>query len=421
VATTLPWGETLTVLMELGFPVNPFTLDDAGVGVLDTNILGGVLLADGVASLTQQVSISRGRQNQLAQFSAGTCAITLLNNDRRFDPTNEDSPYFDTATGKSGVQPRRKVTVRLGNDDIFVGRITDIDLSYGRGISTDLSTVVITAADDFVLLANTATTLARTPTEELSGARLNYLLNLAEIDFQGTTDIDAGTATLGTYQIDANTNALAYAQAITQSEQGFFFVARNGDLTFTDRATAGFAQSIGSFSDNQGSDIKYQALGISYGQEFLYNKVATTRETGSPQIANDAASQTEYGISTLSLDNLLLSNDAQAQDLADELLELYAEPTFRFEDMSLVVSSFSSGNRVICNQLELGDTITIERNYVSGNPTTVSKFQTVERLNRVITPNFHRLEVGMSEAYVIFPLLLDDITFGILDTDNALS
>jgi hypothetical protein len=214
---------------------------------------------------------------------------------------------------------------------------------------------------------------------------------------------------------------LAYAQAITQSEQGFFFVARNGDLTFTDRATAGFAQSIGSFSDNQGSDIKYQALGISYGQEFLYNKVATTRETGSPQIANDAASQTEYGISTLSLDNLLLSNDAQAQDLADELLELYAEPTFRFEDMSLVVSSFSSGNRVICNQLELGDTITIERNYVSGNPTTVSKFQTVERLNRVITPNFHRLEVGMSEAYVIFPLLLDDITFGILDTDNALS
>lgn len=420
-ATTLAWGETLTVLMELGFPVNPFTLDDAGLGVLDTGILEGTLLGDDVAFLTQQISVNRGRQNQLAQFSAGTCAVTLLNNDRRFDPTNEDSPYYDIGEGRSGVSPRRKVTIRLGNEDIFVGRITDIDLTYGRGISTDLSTVVITAADDFVLLANTATTVARTPVVELSGARLNFLLNLAEIDFQGTTDIDTGTATLGDFVIEPNTNALVYAQLVAQSEQGFFFVARNGDLTFTDRATAGFAQSVGSFSDDQGTDIKYQVLGISFGQEFLYNKVAATRQTSVPQVANDAGSQTEYGISTLSLDNLLFSNDAQAQDLADELLNLYAEPTFRYENMSLLVSSFSSGNRIICNQLELGNAVTIERNYVSGNPTTVSKVQTVERLNTVITPNFHRLEVGMSEAFVIFPLLLDDITFGILDTDNALS
>ena len=420
-ATTLAWGETLTVLMELGFPVNVFTLDSATDGILDDDFLDGTLLGDDVASLTQQISVSRGRQNQLAQFSAGTCAITLLNNDRRFDPTNEDSPYYDIATGRSGVEPRRKVTVRLGNDDIFVGRITDIDLSYGRGISTDLSTVVVTAADDFVLLANAAFTSDVTPSEELSGARLNFLLDLAEINFQGTKNIDTGTATLGAYQIDANTNALAYAQAVTQSEQGFFFVARNGDLTFTDRVSAGFASSVGSFSDAQGTDIKYQTLGISYGQEFLYNKVVATRQTGSPQIANDATSQTEYGISTLSLDNLLLSNDAQAEDLADELLDFYSEPTFRFEDMDLLVSSFSSGNRIICNQLELGKTITIERNYVSGTPTTVSKFETVERLNHVITPNFHRLQVGLSQAFVVFPLLLDDATFGIMDADNALS
>lgn len=420
-ATTLAWGETLTVLMELGFPVNPFTLDDPGLGVLDTNFLEGTILGDDVSDVTQQVNINRGRQDQLAQFSAGTCSITLLNNDRRFDPTNEDSPYWNTALGRSGVSPRRKVTVIVGNETLFTGRITDIDLSYGRGKAGDLSQVVVQAADDFVLLANTATTQAYTPSEELSGARLNYLLNLTEVDYQGTTDIDTGTATLGAYQIAANTNALAYAQAIALSEQGFFFVARDGKLTFTDRATAGFAVAAGAFSDAQGSDIKYSALGVMYGQEFLYNKVAATRQTSTPQIANDAASQTEYGISTLTLDNLLLSSDVQAQQLADDLLTLYSEPAFRFDNMSLVVSGFASGDRVTCNQLELGDTVTVERNYAAGNPTTVTKFQTVERLNHQITPNSHRLEVAMSEAFVIYPLVLDDPTFGVLDADNALS
>ena len=420
-ATTLAWGETLTVLVELGFPVNPFTLDDAGLGVLDTNFLDGTLLGDDVSDVTQQITINRGRQNQLAQFSAGTCSVTLLNNDRRFDPTNEDSPYWNATLNRSGVTPRRKLTVILGNETLFAGRLTDIDLSYGRGKSSDLSQVVFTAADDFVLLANTTTTANVTPSAELSGARLNYLLTLPEIDYAGTTDIDPGTATLGAFVIEANTNALAYAQAIALAEQGFFFVARNGDLTFTDRALAGFATSAGSFSDEQGSDIKYQALGVSYGQEFLYNKVAVTRSGGAIQLANDAESQTEYGISTLTLDNLLLSSDTQAQELADELLDLYAEPEFRFNNMSVVVSGLTSGDRVVCNQLELGDTITVQRNYVAGDPLSVDKFETVERLNRNITPNFHRLEIGLSQAFVIFPLTLDDAVFGILDADNALT
>lgn len=419
-ATTLASGETLTVLMELGFPVNPFTLNDTDLGVLDDDYLDGTLLGDDVSGVTQQITINRGRQNQLAQFSAGTCSITLLNNDRRFDPTNEDSPYWNATLGQSGVTPRRKVTVQVGSETLFVGRITDLDLSYARGKNSDISQIVVTAADDFVLLANTATTSAVTPTAELSGARLTYLLALPEIDYSGATNIDTGTATLGAYQIDANTNALAYAQQIAQAEQGYFFVAKDGTLTFTDRASAGFASSAGDFSDAQGTEIKYQSLGISYGQEFLYNKVAATRSGGTPQIANDATSQTEYGISTLTLDNLLVANDAQASTLANALLDLYANPLFRFNDMGILVSALSSGNRVICNALELGDTITVERNYVSGNPLSVTKYQTVDRLNRTITPSFHRLLVGLSEAFVIYPLVLNDATFGTLDGDNAL-
>ena len=272
-----------------------------------------------------------------------------------------------------------------------------------------------------MLLANAATTQDRTPAVELSGARLSYLLALPEVDYPDAVAIDAGTALLGNYPLSANTNVLSYAQAIATSEQGLFYVSRDGTLTFTDRVAGAFVTPVASFGDNQTTDIKYQELGVVYGQEFLYNKVVATRDSGSPQVANDAASQTEYGISTLNLGGLLVSTDSAALALAEDLLDLYKEPAFRFDNMRLQVSSFLAAQRTNCNELELGDGILVTRNYQTGSPASVTKTQIVERLRHVVTPNFHTLEIAMSDAYVVFPLLLDDATFGILDTDNAVS
>lgn len=415
---TTAWGESLTVTMTLGAPQDVFTLDSATDGVLDTDYLDGNIVPVDVSQYVQDVRITRGRQDQLGQFSAGSCGITLLNNDRRFDPSNEGSPYWDSGLGRSGVSPRRKVVVTMDGEPLFAGRITDIDLSYATGKTTDLSTVDVLCADDFVLLANVATSQNRTPTEELSGARLDYLLQLGEINYTGTTDIDTGTAVLGAYQLSANTNALQYAQAIAEAEQGYFFVARDGTLTFTDRVSSAFSNPVAAFSDDDGTDIKYQTLSIQYGQEFLYNKVVATRQTGTPQIANDVASQDEYGITTLTLDGLLLSSDAAAQTLANDLLNLYAEPAFRFDGMGILVSAQSPADRQVLNRLELGEMVTVERNYVTGSPAQVTKNQTVERLIRVITPNAHRLEVAMADAFVVYPFVLDTST---LDTEFALT
>jgi hypothetical protein len=158
-ATTLVYGEQITVLCELGFPAEPFTLDDAGLGVLDSNYLDGTLLGTDVSEYIMELSITRGRSDEFESFRAGTMSMRLSDNDRRFDPLNTSSPFYDPITGKSGVTPRRKVTVQSGGVSIFVGRITDIAVNYDY----QLSTVTITAADDFVLLANAATDLLLTP------------------------------------------------------------------------------------------------------------------------------------------------------------------------------------------------------------------------------------------------------------------
>jgi hypothetical protein len=370
-----------------------------------------------ITEYCQEVSISRGRQDQFAQFNAGQCSIKLLNNDRRFDPINEDSPYWDTAADRSGVVPRRKVTITSGTNYLFTGRITDIDVVYDY----NLSTVTITAADDFVLLANTVVEADITPSVELSGARVDYLLDLPEIDYPLTTrNISAGLATLGAYQIDANTNALTYLQAIATSEQGACFIAANGDLTFTDRLDASFASIAAEFSDT-GADIPYTALQVIYGQEFLYNRIQATIQGGAVQIANDAASQAEFGITTYSLPDLLLQSNSEALTLANYLVALYANPQYRFDDLGLIVSAMSAPNRNAINALELQDVVSVTRTYTTGSPASVTEIYAVERLTHLITAGEHRVTVGLFNTEILYQLVLDDLVFGTLDSTNALA
>ena len=418
-ATTLASGEQITVLAEVGFVTNFFVLDDATEGVLDNTqyVLDGNLVGEDITEYCQLVSITRGRQDQFAQFNAGQCSLTLINNDRRFDPINTASPYYDVTAGRSGVVPRRKITVKSGTNFLFTGRITDIDVIYNY----QLSEVVITAADDFVLLANTVVEANVTPSVELSGARVDFLLDLPEIDYPLTSrNISTGLATLGAFQIDANTNALTYLQQIATSEQGACFIAADGDLTFTDRLDASFASIAATFSDT-GADIPYTALQVIYGQEFLFNRIQATIQGGTVQVADNASSQTEFGITTLALPDLLLQSNAEALTLANYLVALYAEPQYRFDDLGLIVSAMSAPDRNTINALELQDVVEITRTYTTGSPASVTELYAVERLTHLITAGEHRVTVGLFNTEVLYQLVLDDAVFGVLDSTNALA
>ena len=415
-ATTLRSGEEVAVLIELGFPVDVFTLDSATDGVLNQDYLDGSLLGDDVAEYVQSLSFSRGRSSQLDQFSAGRCAITLLNNDRRFDPINEDSPYWDAAQQRSGVLPRRKVTVIIDELTVFTGRIADIDVDY----DFNLSTVTITAVDDFVLLANSFTSEAFTPAEQLSGARVEQILDRSEIGYPSTRDIAAGTVTLGAYQVDANTNALSYLQRCAEAERGLLYVNGSGDLVFTDRVDYVFAPVVTTSFSDTGGGIPYQSLAVIYGQEFLYNRVQVTREGGTLQAVDDLTSQTEFDVSTYALDNTLHSSDPQALSLAESLLSSYSEPVYRFDDMRVNVLGLGSGDRSLVNGIELGDVIEVTRSYATGTPASVTKVYMIERISHTLTAGTHTVEFGLRFADIVYQFILGDVTYGVLDADNAL-
>lgn len=422
------WGETIAVYCDLGFPVDLFTLDDATLGVLDgAGALDGVIKGKNLAPYVQEVSFSRGRPDELQALPAGTGSMTLNNNDRRFDPINSTSPYWDATNDRTGVEPRRQVIVTSDGYDLFNGMITDINIQYkpiSPTASQEFSAVEFQIADDFAKLANTVTAYAYTPTEEVSSARVSGILDLAEVAYPlADRDIQTGTATLGggaTYDISAGTNILNYLQSVAQSETGFLYMSRDGKLTFTARLIPFPSGYAATFSDAGGATIPYTNLEIVYGTELFYNKIICQIEGGTAQVADDLGSQTTYGISTLNLSGLLLSTDSQADAMAKRLLTFYSKPFYRFNNLEISYNQLSAPQRATVSQLEIGDAISVTHTFVTGSPTTVTKAYLIEQIAHQITPSLHKMRLQLSSIPVLSEFTLDDSEKGVLDSFNAL-
>ena len=424
-AKLMPWGGTYKVTADIGF-ASGFQLDDTtGYATLDDPLC--VLYVAGlgvdITEDVQEIQIVRGRADQLEEFTAGTCVIKLIDQSRKYDPVNTSSPYFNTVAGTSGVTIRRQVKVFYESTQIFTGRITDIDVEF-EPTSTPISRSYVTleAADDFVLLANTRID-ELTPSAELGGARITNLLALPEVSYSGTTDLATGTITLDTEPIADQTVVLDYLQQIARTEQGYLFIKGNGDLRFSNRLGTLIASSPFFFSDDGTGDADYEALGVVYGQEFLYNRVVCTPvDSITPGVADDATSQSEYGISTLHLTELLCS-DSDAQDLADYLLPLFKDPQYRFNPLT----ARFAGNQILpavqqqIIDLDLGSVVKVRKSFAVGTPTTLTQTLSVEGVTHVITPSQHEITFRTAVRQIAAPWTLDDPTLGQLNNNNAVT
>lgn len=421
-AVTMPWAEEIVVGMSLGFPVNVFTLDDAVLGVLDEAILDGALVAQPVTEFAQSVSIARGRSANQNETQAGVTTIVLNNNDRRFDPINEDSPYWDAATNSSGVEPRRFVEIISNGEHLFQGAITAINITY----DSDFSTCTIEASDDFTRLANMTVATAFTPPVEISGNRVTSILDLPEVDYPNDQRaIATGGKDLQALQIDAETNVLSYLQQVALADQALLFMSRDGDIVYTDPLGTVLAGDIqATFTDGTAGVgiIPYTSIATITDQNYLYNRIVTSKEGGTEYIEDDVASQTNYGIQTYSLTGLLLNNDSDAQALATELLDKYKNPVYRFDDMQFALNGLSVSNQTTLASLDIGDNIKIIRTFATGSPLTVELYYQVERLSHEITTGQHTCTIGLgSLKTLIYNFILDDAEYGQLSTSNALA
>jgi hypothetical protein len=389
----------------------PFLLNDAFYGVLDTagrGTLGGVTMVD-LTYLVESVNITRGRSRQLDQFNAGTATIAFDNASQILNPSNTSSPYYPF------VLPRCPVQILANGVPIYTGLVTDWNLDYDI---SNQDIMYASCSDQFTVLANQALN-AVTPSAEASGTRINTVLNLPEINYQGARSIDTGSSTLGAFAISQDTNVLNYLQLVNTSEQGYLFMSANGTLTFKGRSSV-LNPVAGATFNTDGTGLPYQTLVNQYGDELLYNYIVTQSPAGAKQIASNANSIALYQAQQYSLLDLLNSTTSEVAGLGNYLLGKYQNPVLRFTGLSTQMAALSATNQNIILGLDLTSICSVVKNFVTGTPATETQTLIVSGVSHNITPGSHIVSYTFESTDGNQYLTLDDAIFGTLN-NNLLS
>lgn len=396
-----------TPKVEIGFdltdsPIGPFfRLNDNVAGRLDNTEfrLGGTIFYD-VTNRVRSLNIARGKGRRFTEFPAGQAVVEFNNHDRAFDPEYTSSPFA------GNIIPRREIKVSSGTAIQFTGWIDDWNLTY----TPDGNSIADAAALDATTILAKQTLPAGTPTQELTSVRINTALNDAAWATE-LRDIQTGTVEVGTQEIEANQNALQYLEQVTATEAGLLFVDKQGRVAFRPRRQAPSSDTLVTFDQNTG--IPYQAIGITYGSELLYNKVTIANIGGGTATASNVASQGEYGVREYSKTDLLGATDAQSIDLAVYYADLYSEPEYRIDALEISVEDLTAGQQEDVLGLEIGDVCKVSFT-PNGIGDAIVKYVQVIKVDHAVTPSFHKTTLGFQEIKYLL-LVLDDAVFGKLD------
>jgi hypothetical protein len=425
-AATIVQSGSYDLQIATGFLVDAFTLDDPLKGVLNSPdyVLDGSTEFASVINGATGISVFRGRRDIGDQFTAGTMSFDL--NDTFtggiFNPFDTQSPYYDTDQAVPGLAPMRKVILSREGEQLFNGYIVDYNYNFNLG---GLDTVSVSCADDFYLLSQTYMDEFNV-SEELANVRIEAVLDLPEVNaFQlpGQRNLETSTILLGgasAYTVPYGTSVAAYMAKINESVQGRIFCARDGVFTFQDRVGTTLSAPAASFHDD-GTNIPYDNVGISFEANQVINRAAVQHAGASnPEIAEDLTSQATYFIQTTAISDALVHNDTAALDLANYLL--VGQPEARYTNVSTPFAALTDAQRDVVAILEIGDTVSVEKSFTSGNSITqLAQELAIEGIQHQIDLSTgHRITLFTSPTTLVFELILDDLLYGTLDEENVL-
>lgn len=423
--TAITQAGNYSLRIDTGYDVGSFTLDSDIKGLLDgVYPLGPTTDFADVTASTTQINIRRGRRDQGDQFAAGTMTFTINDVDGIFNPFDENGPYYNTPEALPGLAPLRAVElIRYDNANnpeyLYRGKIVNYDYNFSLD---GIDTVTVYCSDNFYLLSQTFMDELNVGVET-SGQRITTVLNLPEVDYPtgAARSIDAGTVDLGhdsAYTVPGGTNVLAYLLQINQTaEFGRFFVARDGVLTFTPRVGTTLSGPVIDFMDD-GTGVPYTNLGITFQSDSVTNRVYIENLGTTNATADDLASQAAFFVQTFSITNSLL-DDTELAAAATYLLN--GTPEARYNSVETVFGALTNAQRDNVATVDISDTISIERTFVTGSTTTtLAQELSVEGVEHVITLDGHRVSLFTSPTTIVYELILDNATYGTIDATNVL-
>lgn len=199
-----------------------------------------------VTQYVQSVSISRGINRVLDDFSAGSVSVTFVNNARVFDPLNTSSPLYYGAGGYTIVQPAGNIRVSSNSVRRFTGFVQTWEFSFDE--SGKDATATVNGLDliyrvgqrEFANEITTATSspdayFGLQPVVETTGDRIDRVFNINGFGASQYALVETGKTIVGADVNNSGDNVLAYMQNVARSEPADFFSNASAVMVMKDR------------------------------------------------------------------------------------------------------------------------------------------------------------------------------------------
>ena len=393
-------------------PGNEFTLAlgmvvTGGVGVIQGQIgtAGGIALADAKTSV---VTVNDGKPHHLVlrfDFAASSAQLwvdgVLATTTTTFTTISQDEPNI--VVGKPYTS---SATATYNMTSSFVGTLDELTLYATTALTSTQNANHYAIGEGTYFTGNTTT------------QRLNSLLAMADWMSDGET---FSTATSTVQGIDTqNKTVLTALKEGETADQGRLFCDRSGLVKFISHnemaVNSTFNTSQRTFGDGTG-ELPYLDLEFTFNDQLIYNRTIVARQNGATAVVNDTTSQGEYFIRTDSLSGLINDTDDAITDIARVRLATYKEPQLRIDQMRFSPRRLTSMYAATITD-DIGTRITVNR-LPQGVGSVISKELIVEGITHDIGTSSWVTTYNLSPAPLPF-LVLDDNTFGVLDSVNVL-
>jgi len=353
----------------------------------------------------QNINVRLGRSEQLAAYNASTAEVEI-----RY-PTGFASPIAAMKTGTYIKIESPNWVDTIGG--MFLGRIRDVDVSYGIPYSGGVGNgdILTISCEGFFaavarMNANSYAMASGAPQTQLTTAQGQNGTTSVYYRPTGTDPVMAATTITGTWGDWYNDllttlngrmwdcNALNEVDVISPFYQNPINPA--SAETFSDTPTT--------------TQFSYDQIDFTSYADNFYTQVSLTPEGLSTVTVTQAGATTPYRTYTI---NTLNSSSGQATDYGNYLLGLYGTAQFRISSISCLMEATQANDGLDALASQSPASYMGMRITVVFRGTTYSAI--IEGVTVSATPNFSRYTFSLSSAEQNNYLILGSTTFGTLN------
>jgi hypothetical protein len=381
--------------------------------------LGGILSNRSwvdVTNLVRRFSFTRGRADELQDFS--TCSLSIIFDNREGFFTPEYSPLVTPG------RPMRVMCEAQGKRYMLCfGYVDEWAVEYPTNGRDGVATASCNGV--FTLLQS-----VRSDTFLDPQITTDRIIQMAAEAGAIELDIDTGSIAMPEFEL-YETEVGAVIKAAASTEFGQLYENKSGGLRFDGRGRR-FTQTATKiiFGDDLAIEAGYEDAEWDYSQNKIFNRVTITADPDDPQTLLNPTSAAIYGVKQFSADIDAINgvdddafNTTYAESLASFILGRYSEPALRVNSIGLVPAGDDSIWDALLG-LEINDRVVVNRRppgytpELTTSPTRKTQFGTENLL--LEDPTADPYGTNLSRRTVTNGLITSDRwTVGLADITNG--